>query len=163
MLLILQLVAVGVNICIAYSHNTKRIYWLTFIFNLVNLLVYVYLCDLTTVVSYFGITVRSLTYVYKDKFHNNLLPWVFCAFHVVFGLLTIQTPIQLMTIVAPCTVCYYMWYCKENRQHLRIANVANAALWCAYNAYSGVGLIACLRLITIASNAHALYINRKQK
>lgn len=162
MLTMLQLVSVGVNVCIAYTHNTKRIYWLTFAFNLTNLLVYVYLQDAPTIISYAGITLRSLLYVYKDKFRTNALPVLFCTFHVCFGLYTITNAVQLLTIVAPCTVCYYMWFCKDNRQHLRIGNIANAALWLFYNVYTGVYLIAVLRCITIVSNAHALYINHKQ-
>lgn len=160
MTVLLQTASVALNIYIAYTHNTKHIYWLTFIFNAVNLALYIYLLDWAAVIAYVGITLRSYAYIYREKFKTDLLPWVFCLFHMVLGLITADDIWQLLTIAAPCVVCISMWYNKGKYQQLRIGNILNAGLWLFYNWHYSLYILCLARLLTIGSNIAAYIKNR---
>ncbi len=158
---ILQIVAVIVNIYIAFTKK-KNVYIATFVFNMVNLVVYIFMKDYVSIASYILISTRSLLYICKDKFHTKLIPIVFIIMHIVFGLCLLDRPIQLLSILAPCTTCTYMWISKTE-QHLRIGNIIVATIWGVYNFSLGLYGIFICRIITIIANAISLYMNRKFK
>lgn len=160
---LLQLVGLTVNLIIAFVNDTKKIYWLSFLFNAVNLILYIITNDWAAVLSGTLITLRSFLYIYKDKIRSNWTPVIFCAMHITLGLLFMQTPWQVLTIVAPCTVCLSMWFWKGHYQKLRFGNIVNAGCWLLYNIHTGMCLIAICRVLTLVANVVALYQNSSTK
>lgn len=162
MVLFLQIASVFVNAYIAFTTNTKRLYWANFLFNALNMAIYAYMRDWPTVLSYVGITTRSYAYIYKNRFRTNALPVIFCLFHIVTGLAVLQNPWQVCTVIAPCVLCISMWFFKGRFQALRIGNMLNAGLWLVYNLFTGIYLIAALRVLAILANATA-YIRASRR
>lgn len=157
-LLILQVVAVVVNIYIAFTKK-KNVYIATFIFNTTNLFVYIWLQDTTSIVSYTLISVRSLIYMYKDKLKLVLLPTIFIVLHIILGIFTLESPVQLLAILAPCMTCAYMWFAKDEQQ-LRIGNVVVALVWLIFNLALGLYGLVISRFISIIANTIS-YIKNK--
>lgn len=160
---VLQVVGVVLNIFIAYAHDTKKIYGLTFLFNLANLLLYFVTRDWGAAVSGTLITVRSLAYIFKERIPGDWLPWVFSALHIVLGTMAFESPWQLCIIVAPVAICFAMWFWKGQFQKLRVGNIINATLWMVYNFHMGLYLIGLCRFATVVANGSALWKNRKPK
>ena len=73
---LMQLITIIVNIYIAFTEGKKRIYIATFLLNLSQLIMYLFNNDLTTALIYIAITIRSLIYIYKDKFKTNVIPYI---------------------------------------------------------------------------------------
>ena len=71
---LMQIISVIVNTYIAFTEKKKRIYIATFFLNLAQLFMYFFNNDLTTALIYIVIVVRSLVYIYKDKFKTNIIP-----------------------------------------------------------------------------------------
>lgn len=162
MTLILQFIGLFLNIIIAFTHDTRKIYGLTFLFNAANLAIYLVTGDSAAAISGTLITVRSLAYIYKDRMPKQMewLPWVFCLLHVYLGMTSIVNLWQVLTIIAPCTVCLTMWYWRGKFQKLRVGHIINASCWLVYNLYCGLYIIAVCRVMTILANTIALYKNR---
>ncbi len=155
-LIILQIVAVLANIYIASTENIKRVFIATFIFNVFNLFCYLLLNDITTVVMYIFITIRSFIYIYRDKYKikkfGSLVPIIFIVIQIILGLYFMQKYIQILAICIPCYTCYYMWFNKTT-QELRIGNIIANSAWFIYNIITGLYLVAAVRLVTIAVNS----------
>ena len=149
-LIILQVVAVLVNVYIAFAKK-KNIYITTFAFNFINLCIYIYLGDITTVISYILISLRSFLYIFKDKLKVKLLPITFIVLHILFGLFTMSNYVQILSVIAPCLTCLYMWF-SEDEQQLRLGNIGVASVWCLYNGILGLYGLVISRLITIVAN-----------
>lgn len=160
---VMQALGLGLNIFIALTHNTRRIYFYTFLFNAANLLIYMLTGDWAACASGVLITVRSVAYIYKEKVARNLLPWLFISVHIILGLYLLTDVWQLLTILAPVTVCYSMWFWKGQFQKLRVGNIINAGLWLGYNIHAGLWLIAVCRIMTILANLFGMYRERMSK
>ena len=73
---LMQILSVIVNTYIAFTEKKKRIYIAAFLLNLAQLLMYFFNNDITTTLIYIVIVIRSLIYIYKDKFKTNIIPYV---------------------------------------------------------------------------------------
>lgn len=155
-ILISQLVVVIINVYIATTENKKNIYIVTFLFNLSNLIMYMLNKDVTTTAMYIVITLRSLVYIYKDKINIIIVPIIAILAQLIIGFTTIENMWQLIPILVPCYVCYYMWFNKTT-QHLRINNAICNSLWFVYNIYSGLYIASISRVITVTANIVQYY------
>lgn len=164
---VLQAVGFLLNVYVAFARNTRRIYLSTALFNLANLVLYFCMKDWPAVLTYVLITVRSFVYTYMEPdpktAWRKTVPILFCGLHMAVGIASIRDPWQLLTVVAPVTVCLSMWFWKGQLQKLRVGNVANAACWLAYNLHTGLYIIALTRVATIVANLAALYRNRTER
>jgi len=156
---IMQIVTIIVNIYIAFTEKKKRIYIATFLLNFSQLIMYFYDGDLTTALIYIVIVIRSFIYIYKEKIKTNSIPYIIIIIQVLIGVLTIETKLQLISIVISCYSCWYLWF-YNNIQKLRIGNIIANTAWAIYNICNGLYIILIMRAITIASNWIA-YIKRK--
>lgn len=161
-IIITQIIVVIINAYIATTEKIKNIYIVTFLFNLANLIMYAVKDDKTTSLIYIVITVRSLVYIYKDKIKSPIIPFIAIAAQLIVGFKNIENIWQLIPILTPCWVCYYMWFCKTTQQ-LRINNAICNLAWFIYNFKTGLYIVAISRLITVGSNIAAFIKNRKVK
>ena len=157
---VMQIVTVIVNMYIAVTEKKKRIYIATFLLNLSQLIMYFFNNDLTTAFIYIVIVIRSLIYIYKDKFKTNIIPYVAILIQLIIGYFTIENAIQILSVLIPCYSCWYLWFYKDT-QKLRIGNIIANTVWAVYNIYNGLYIILIMRSMTIGSNAIA-YIRRKR-
>lgn len=162
-LIILQIISVIVNTYLSFTENKKNIYVVTFLFNFLQMLMYLFKDDMTTVLSYVIIVVRSFVYIYKDKFKTkHIVPWTFVAIQLVVGFMTMENYLQLISIITPCIVILYLWYCKTT-QGLRVGNIVNNTAWGVYNALTGLYIIIITRVIAVITNSMGLWKNRNKK
>lgn len=161
MVYIMQIVTIIVNVYISFTEKKQRIYIATFLLNLAQLLMYFFNNDLMTALIYIVIVVRSLLYIYKDKFKTNIIPYVAIVLQLLIGFLTIKTPLQIMSIVIPCYSCWYLWFYNDT-QKLRIGNIIANSAWAIYNVCDGLYIILIMRAMTIGSNLIA-YVRRKKQ
>lgn len=125
--IITQCVACIISVYQAHTENKKGIYLSVFLFNMSCLLVYLTIGDYTSATSYILITVRSYVYLYKDKLKKPFIPYMFIGLHIVTGLMSINNPWQIISIITPSITCWYMWFCKKTQQ-LRIGNIICAVV-----------------------------------
>lgn len=158
---LMQIITIIVNIYISFTEKKKRIYIATFLLNLSQLFMYVFNNDLTTGLIYIVIVIRSLLYIYKDKFKTNIIPYLAIIIQLVIGYFTIENRLQILSILIPCYSCWYLWF-YNNTQKLRIGNIVANAAWAIYNICDGLYIILIMRGMTIGSNLIA-YIRRKKE
>ena len=160
---IMQIVTIIVNMYIAFTEKRKRIYIATFLLNFSQLIMYFFNNDLTTALIYIVIVIRSLIYIYKDKFKTNIIPYVVILIQLIIGYFTIENALQILSVLIPCYSCWYLWFYKDT-QKLRIGNIIANTAWAVYNIYNGLYILLIMRSMTIGSNAIAyIRIKRKRK
>lgn len=158
---LMQIVTIIVNIYISFTEKKKRIYIATFWLNFSQLLMYFFNNDLTTALIYIVIVVRSLVYIYKDKFKTNIIPYLAITIQILIGCLTIQNRLQIFSVLIACYSCWYLWFYNDT-QKLRIGNIIANTAWAIYNICNGLYIILIMRIMTIISNLSA-YIKRKKE
>ena len=154
-----------VSIYIAFTKK-KNVYIATLLFNLFNLTVYLAKADKLAVITYTIICVRSFVYLFKDKINSKFTPLVFIGLHILLGLYTLEVPIQVLAIIAPCLTCVYMWISK-NEQHLRFGCVITNGVWFVYNILCGLYGLALTRIIIMIVNGFSFirtkWLKKKQE
>lgn len=158
---VMQIVTIIINIYIAFTENKKGIYVAIFLQNFAQLIMYWFNSDLTTTLIYVVIAVRSILCIYKDKFKTDLVPYTIINIQLIIGCCTIETPLQLISILNPCYACWYLWFYKDT-QKIRIGNIITHTAWAIYNICGGLYIVLIMRIITIVSNLTA-YIRRKHE
>ena len=148
---LMQIISVIVNTYIAFTEKKKRIYIATFFLNLAQLFMYFFNNDLTTALIYIVIVVRSLVYIYKDKFKTNIIPYLAIISQLLIGFFTIESPIQILSILLPCYTCWYLWF-YESTQKIRIGNIIANLAWGVYNICTGLYIVLIMRAVTVLSN-----------
>ena len=158
---LMQIVTIITNIYISFTEKKKRIYVATFLLHFAQLLMYLFNSDLTTALIYVIIVIRSYVYIYKDVFDTDLIPYSLILAQLIVGFTTIESPLQIMSILLPCYSCWYLWFYNDT-QKLRIGNIISNAIWAVYNICTGLYIILIMRAITVISNLVA-YIRRKKE
>ena len=161
MVILMQIATIIVNIYISVTEKNKRIYIATFLLNFFQLIMYFFNNDFTTGLIYIVIVIRSFTYIYKDKFKTNIIPYIAIAIQLAIGYFTIENRLQILSILIPCYSCWYLWFYKDT-QKLRIGNIVANTAWAVYNICNGLYIILIMRAMTVASNVIA-YVNRKKQ
>ncbi len=159
-IIIAQIIVVLINIYIANTENKKGIYFVTFLFNFANLIMYLINDDKTTAILYIIITLRSFVYIFKDKFKTIIIPIIAILVQLIVGFKNIENIWQLIPIITPCLVCYYMWFCKTTQQ-LRIWNMICNGLWGLYNFKTELYIVMISRIVTVLANLMAYLKNKK--
>lgn len=161
-IILMQIIVVLINIYIANTENKFRLYFVTFLFNLSNLIMYLVNNDQVTAILYIIITIRSFIYIFKDKFKTAIIPIIAILVQLIIGFKEIENIWQLIPIIIPCLVCYYMWFCKTTQQ-LRIWNMICNAAWGLYNFKTSLYIVMCSRIITVIINLIAYLKNKDKK
>lgn len=161
MVILMQIITIIVNIYISFTERKNRIYIATFLLNLSQLILYFVNDDITTGLVYIIIVVRSLIYIYKDKFKSNIIPYFIIAIQLIIGFATMDNALQILSILIPCYSCWYLWFSKDTQQ-LRVGNIIANTAWAVYNVCDGLYIILIMRAMTIGSNLIA-YINRTRE
>ena len=164
-LILAQILVCIIQYYIATTEKKKNIFLVTFLFNTANMLCYILNKDWPTVYFYIIICVRSFIYIYKDKIKTRkwhpIIPTLFIMVHIVVGILTIENAWQLIPMLMPCYVCYYMWF-YDTTQKLRIGNIIGNSAWFIYNTATGLYIVAAGRIITVIMNLITYIKRRKQ-
>ena len=148
----LQVIAVLIQVYIANTKKVVNVMLATFLFNVLTMLCYLYIDDITTVYMYILIIIRSFIYIFKDKLEKyNFIPLGFIIIQLVVGFITIENFFNIISILVPCYTIYYMWYYKTT-QKLRVGNIISNGLWGVYNAIIGLYIIMVARIITVIVN-----------
>ena len=165
-----QLILAQIAVCIiqyyiATTEKIKNIFWVTFLFNFANLICYFFNGDISTVLLYILICIRTFVYIFRDKLKLHkwsvIISFGFIAIQLVVGFATMTSYWQIIPILTPCYVCYYMWF-YETTQKLRIGNIIGNANWCVYNTVTGLYIVAIGRLVTVIMNL-VTYIKRRNE
>ena len=162
----MQILVCIVQYYIANTEKVKNIFITTWLFNVFNLLCYFIKDDKTTVYVYILISVRSFVYIYRDKIKKHrfhfIVPALAVVAQLIVGYLTITNYWQLIPVLIPCYVCYYMWY-YDTTQKLRVGNIIGNGAWGIYNAATALYIIAVARFVTVIMNVAAYIKHRHQK
>lgn len=160
-IIIAQIFVVAINLYLATTEDKLKIYIITFLFNFSNLIMYIVNGDKATTIVYIVISLRSFIYIFRDKFKTPIIPICVISCHLILGFFTIENVWQILSIVTPCFVCYYMWFWKTT-QKLRVGNIINNTLWLIYNIHGGLYIVVIARLVTISGNLFNLIKNKKK-
>lgn len=160
-IIIMQIIVVLINYYIATTENKKNIYIVTFLFNFANLIMYFLNQDLATALIYVIISLRSFIYIYKDRIKSIVVPIICIVVQLAVGFTAIDNLWQLIPILTPCLVCYYMWF-SQTTQQLRVWNAICNGLWGVYNFKTGLYIVMISRVITVIMNVCAYIYNKKK-
>jgi hypothetical protein len=122
--------------------------------------------DKTTAILYIVISGRAFVYIFKDTVIEKLKKWAIIVpiiaiiLQIVVGFSSIENIWQLLPIITPCYVCYYLWF-YNTTQKLRIGNIVNNSLWLIYNVVTGLYIVSISRLITVIVNIVSYIKNKK--
>ena len=157
--LIMQVLSLIIAIYISIINNLKNVYIINFIFNAVQLIMYLCIGDKVTAISYIIIVARSFVVLYRDKIHCSIVPWLFCLAHVLTYIFTGSNITQLISTITPCVMTLFQWFAKSN-QNIRVGSALTNAAWFMYNLLSGLYIAAIMRVVLVLSNVITYVHNR---
>ena len=132
MLTFIQILSLITGVWSAFTRKKFFVLLSTAIFNTSMLLCYIVTKDYVALGSSILICTRSIIYLYKEKLSRfNIIPFLFISLHIITGIIKLQNPYQIITIVAPCLICYCFWF-VDNLQEIRLFNTINSILWFMY-------------------------------
>lgn len=167
-IIITQLIIVGIGIYLAFTESKKRIYLVTFLFNLTTTILYVIKGDTTTYLACIILTVRAFVFIYKDRLISRfgksacIIPIFFIVLQLGAGLYTIENPWQLLTILAPAITCAYMWW-EHGTQDIRGGNFLTYGMWATYELISGLYIIMISDIINSLFFGISLLLHKSSK
>lgn len=152
--ILLQIIAVILNLYTAFTNNKKNILIATFAFNTFCLLIYALINNKASVISYILIVSRSTVYLFQNKLKqirfSFLVPIGFILMHILFGINTYISIWNLIPIVAPSICCYLLWF-EKSRQKMRLEQLMSDSLWLIYVIHSGLYILSISRIVSIIS------------
>ena len=97
----------------------------------------------------------------KKKRTSKYLPFIFIAFYIILGIVTFESPVSLLPMIAASVYTAAIYWCDVKK--IRYASVFTNILWLIYNlsVFSIVGIIA--QVILIINGFVAVYRYRKTK
>ena len=165
-ILILQIIAVIIDIYIAFSNDKKKILILAFLYNAFVFILYLLTKDFSTMFSYIIIVARSTIYIYQKQLkkykYSYFIPIAFMVCHIISGIKTAESLWHILTIAAPIIVCYLLWF-EKSRQKMRLEQAASDLLWLVYNIHAGLYILCISYIITITSGIIAFVTNINNK
>lgn len=161
-IIIFQILAIIIDVYIAFSNNKRNILIAVFSYNFLSMLLYFMIKDYTTVYSFILIVSRSFIYLFQNKIKKHklsfLVPISIMLIHVIVGLRTFESFWNIIPIAAPIIVCYLLWF-EKSRQNMRLEQASSDLLWIAYNIHSGLYIICISGLFSIGSGLIAYFKN----
>ena len=157
--LLFQCFSLIAGVYIAFA-KYKNIYIISFLFNFAHLLLYILTDEKAAIVTYSIISIRSFIFCFYRNNKNLALPAFFSSMHIIFGFLTLTSPIQVITIITPCITTFNS-YMSENEKQIRIGNIVTNSLWAFYNLTLGLYILIIMRLIVISANIISILIEKK--
>ena len=155
---IFQIASLLGQIYIAFTQKKRNVLAATFLINLAQTVCYYIANDTAAFYIAIVITIRTFVYIFSERLKKYrwsiLVPITAIAIHLAIGFMTIETPMQLITMLTPCFTCYYLWFFRRT-QSIRVGNIVGNALWLVYNCLGGLWILALTRVWTIALNAAA--------
>lgn len=162
-LIITQVIIVIIGVYLAFTENKKGIYLVTFLFNLATFIMYVLNHDRGAAVSAALLSVRAFIYIYREQLKEKLgrlsavIPVFFILLHIVLGAMTLDTPWQLLCMLAPALTTAYMWW-GRNTQDLRAGNFVAYGMWALYEGVTGLYIVMASDIIQSVVFATALCV-----
>lgn len=147
---ICQIVVLLINLIIAFSHKTDKFLKLVFISNIFTMLSYICRGNYIGTLIYSVVLIRSMLYVYKEKF-GNWLCYTMVVTQLIFGLFSISSPIEIFNSIAGVWSCIYMWFYTAPIK-IKFGNILNAILRLVYDLYSGLWILVFVRIFNIVMN-----------
>lgn len=166
-LIITQIVIVLIGIYLAFTENKKNIYLVTFLFNLSTMIMYIFNHDKAATISSMVLTIRALVYIMRDRLKTLLgrfawtVPCSFFVLHLVLGLISIDSPIQLLCIAAPILTAAYMWW-EHGTQDLRAGNSIAYGLWALYEGITGLYIVMVSDIVQTLVFAYSFIAHRRR-
>lgn len=163
-LLITQIAVVLIGVYLAFTENKKGIYLVTFLFNLTTFIMYVLNHDRGAAISAALLSARAFVYIYREPLKARLgkpsaaIPVVFIVLHIVLGVLAIESPWQILCIVAPSLTAAYMWW-GRGTQDLRAGNFLAYGMWALYEGVTGLYIVMASDIIQTVIFAVSFLIN----
>lgn len=164
MIIILQLIVLILNIIQTRYNNTRKMLVFTLLANTVTFFTYFVNNNYVGAVIYSITVIRSILYVYKDKFRTNITCYIMITFQIIIAVLTIDSYFEILNITAGIYSCYYMWFYKTPQQ-FRAGFIVNNVLRLAYETINGLYILAIMRTCSIISAVYNIvksYIRDKQ-
>ena len=164
-LTVFQIVSLLGQVYIAFTRKKRNVLIATFLINLAQTVCYFIVSDTAAFYISIVITVRTFVYIFSERLKRHrwsvVIPIAAIAVHLAVGVMSIETPLQLITMLTPCFTCYYLWFFRDT-QRIRVGNIVGNALWLVYNCLGGLWILALTRVWTIALNAAAYLRYRRQ-
>ena len=162
---IFQIVSLLGQIYIAFTRKKRNVLIATFLINLAQTVCYYLVNDMAAFYIAIVITVRTFVYIFSERLKKHrwsiAIPITAIAIHLAVGFASIETPLQLISMLTPCFTCYYLWFFRRT-QSIRIGNIIGNGLWLIYNCLGGLWILALTRVWTIVLNAVAYLRYLKQ-
>lgn len=163
MFIALQIISFVVAVYIAFSHKKKNILIATFMFNFLQLALYLIIKDYSTAYSSILINIRSIVFLFQDKIKTNrvgnIIPFLFVIAHITVGVTHIEHWYQTFTMIAPIIIILSLWF-EKNRQRMRVEQSVSDILWIVYNAIAGIWIVSAVKTLCVFMSIIAMIKNK---
>lgn len=165
LLFIFQILTSCAGIYIVFTPKMKNVLLGDLAINTSLLVCYILINDLTAGVIYIIASIKSVSYLFKDKITKRIpggvVPIFWMILYIICGLSTLSTPTQIVPIIIACYNVGYMWFLQNDNQKMRLANASNNTAWLLYNAYVGLWIVVIMRIIVAGAGYISWWKNRK--
>ncbi len=100
-------------------------------------------------------TFRSLLYVFRDRAKTNIIFWICSIAHIAAGLLTWQSPLTLLIIIATVTLCIVLWF--GSVKMIKYGTLLSDFCWAIFDFSGGLYIEGARDFIEAASNVGGLW------
>lgn len=106
----------------------------------------------------FVAAIRSFLFLFKERAKDNKIFWFCFLAHAVAGVVTWQSPISMLTIVATLVLTATNWFGSVNV--IKWGTIISDACWTVFDMMSGVYVEGLKDLMALISNAIGLWRGR---
>ncbi len=147
---------------IAYHRKKKKnIFIDTLIADILKLIHYIILGAYSGIVTKIMAVIRNITIIKQEKYkflNSKILLLLFVIAYVIFGILTYQGPISLLSILAALIYTIFCW--NGNEDTVRKTVIVSEILWLVYNTYAKSYTGCFYNIVMIRSTSFAIYRNK---
>lgn len=160
---IIGFIAFTISTVAYHRKKKKKIFATTLIADFLKLIHYVVLGAYSGIATKVMAIVRDIIMVKQDKnkfLNSKILLLLFVIAYIVFGIVTYQGPLSVLSILAALIYTVFCW--NGNEDLVRKALIVSELLWLVYNAYAKSYSGCFYSVIMIISTLVAIYKNRKK-
>ena len=149
--IVIQLLSLGYTIYISSRKEAKSMLIHSFIANLISLLVYILLGELSTSLTVVIMTIRSLIMTQRDRFKTNIIFYILLLVTLA-PLLTVKNILDILPVFASLCATFVSW--RGDAQLIRIGCSVSDISWTVYNICIGAYIQAVVSAIALVSKIY---------
>ncbi len=106
-------------------------------------------------------TIRAFLFLFQDRVSDNKIFWGCVAAHLIVGILSWQSLLSLLIIVAPIVLCYVNWF--GSSPVIKRGTIFSCCCWTVFDFINGIYIEGLRDLAEIISNVIGIVRLRRSR